>query len=164
MIVQEIERCRRMHGLLGWWALVVFVGLGLGLEMLHGLKVGWYLDVSQGTRRLMWTLAHAHGTLLGLLNLAFAWSLGEAPSWAEGGRRLASRFLMAATVLLPGGFFLGGFGARGGDPGPAIALAAAGGLALFLAVALTARAMTAERPVAERPAPGAPIVKGKSKG
>jgi hypothetical protein len=54
----------------GWWGLLIYLGLGIALEMLHGFKIGFYLDVSNHTRRLMWTLAHAHGTLLALVNIA----------------------------------------------------------------------------------------------
>ncbi|HEY8174006.1 MAG TPA: hypothetical protein VIH21_13040, partial [Dehalococcoidia bacterium] len=58
----------RRHLRFGWWSLFVFATLGLTLEALHGFKVRAYLDVSNDTRRLMWTLAHAHGTLLGLVH------------------------------------------------------------------------------------------------
>ena len=51
---------------------------------------------------------------------------------------LASRALTAASVLLPLGFFLGGFGIAGGDPGVGIAFVPLGAFALFAAVALTA--------------------------
>ncbi|HYQ14246.1 MAG TPA: hypothetical protein VEQ58_00755, partial [Polyangiaceae bacterium] len=53
----------------GLWALCVCSALGLGLETLHAFKVGLYLDVGNETRRLLWRLAHAHGALLGLLNV-----------------------------------------------------------------------------------------------
>ena len=65
----------------------------------------------------MWTLAHAHGTLLGLVHLAFAASLPFLrlnPSRL----RLASTSLIFASVLLPGGFFLAGIRFYEGDPGP----------------------------------------------
>src|SRR5882672_2928007 len=62
----------RRHLKVGWWALLVFLTAGLVLEALHGFKIGAYLNVSNETRRLMWTLAHAHGALLGLVNLGFA--------------------------------------------------------------------------------------------
>jgi hypothetical protein len=65
------------HLRLGWWWLLVFAGLGLILETLHGFKVGAYLNVSD-TRRLMWRLAHAHGTLLGAVNILFALTLRTA--------------------------------------------------------------------------------------
>lgn len=47
--------------------------------MLHGFKVGLYLDVDHSARRHMWTLAHTHGTLLALVNIAFALSLERSP-------------------------------------------------------------------------------------
>ena len=59
----------------GWWCLLVFVGLGVVLETLHAFKVPSYLNVGNETRRLMWTLAHAHGTLLALVHLAFGATL-----------------------------------------------------------------------------------------
>ncbi|PYL06334.1 MAG: hypothetical protein DME34_09145, partial [Verrucomicrobia bacterium] len=52
----------------GWWSLLVFLMIGAGLETLHGFKIGWYVDVGNETRRLMFTLAHAHGTALALVN------------------------------------------------------------------------------------------------
>src|SRR5882724_2082352 len=42
----------------GWWSLLVFLSLGGGLEILHGFKIGWYVDVGNEMRRLMFTLAH----------------------------------------------------------------------------------------------------------
>ena len=53
----------RLHLRFGWWSLLVFMTLGLMLEALHAFKMGVYLDVSSETRRLLWTLAHAHGAL-----------------------------------------------------------------------------------------------------
>ena len=54
----------------GWWSLFAWLTLGVVLETLHGFKIGWYLDVDVEMRRLMFTLAHAHGTLLALVNIA----------------------------------------------------------------------------------------------
>ena len=59
----------RRHVRFGWWTLLVYAALGLALEALHGFKVAAYLDVDNDTRRLMWRLAHTHGTLLGALNV-----------------------------------------------------------------------------------------------
>ena len=58
----------------GWLLLAAFPPLGLTLEALHALKVQVYFGSI--LRRELWTLAHAHGTLLGILLLAFA-SLAE---------------------------------------------------------------------------------------
>ena len=109
--------------------------MGLGLEALHGFKVDWYLDVGLETRREMWTLAHAHGTLLGLVNLAFAVvpGLDGTSAW-----RRVSWLLVAGTLLMPTGFFLGGIKIYGGDPSLGILLVPLGGLCLLVGVGLTA--------------------------
>ena len=129
----------RRHLRFGWWSVLVFLTLGFVLESLHGLKVGWYLDVPNSTRRLMWTLGHAHGTLLGLVNLAFGVSVQMLPDWNPKTREVASMCLMIAGILMPGGFLLGGIVVYAGDPGLGILLVPVGALALFVAVYLTAR-------------------------
>ena len=131
----------RRHLLIGWWALLIFLTLGLILESLHGFKAGIYLKVSNETRRLMWTLAHAHGTLLGLINLGFAATLRAVPGWPERSRSLASGCLAGATLLMPAGFFLGGCFIYAGDPGLGILLVPVGGILLFISVATTLRGM-----------------------
>ena len=132
----------KRHLRFGWWTLLLFLTLGLILEALHGFKAPLYLNVSNETRRLMWTLAHAHGTLLGLLHLAFASTVRLLPEWAARERGAASVCLRAATWLMPGGFFLGGMFIHAGDPGLGILLVPAGGLFLFAAVLLTAKSMS----------------------
>lgn len=129
------------HQRAGWLALVVFVALGLVLEALHGFKVGGYLDVSNSTRRLLLTLSHAHGTLLGLVHIAFASTAARtadadppSPTW-----RWASRCLNAATILLPGGFLLGGLFIHQGDPGIGALLVPIGGVVLLASMVLTLR-------------------------
>lgn len=151
---EAIAALRLRHLRVGWWTLAVFVALGLGLEALHGLKAGFYLDVGASTRRLMWTLAHAHGALLGLVHLGFAATLDALGGWSAAGRRQASIWLLVATAALPAGFFLGGLDASGGDPGPAILLVPAGGLALLVAVLLAGVAATRE-PAGREAAPAA---------
>lgn len=135
----------RRHLRFGWWSLLCFLTLGIVLETLHGFKVGWYLDVANETRRFMWTLAHAHGVLLSLVNLAFAVTLPHLSSDTLRLARPASPCLMGATLCLPGGFFLGGVVIHGGDPGLGILLVPVGALLLFVAVLLTARRATALR-------------------
>jgi hypothetical protein len=140
------DRLHRRHLRVGWWTLLVFLALGLVLEGLHGFKVRSYLDVSQQTRRLMWTLGHAHGTLLGLVNLAFAATLRWQPAWSARAARQASRWLLGATACLPAGFVLGGLDVHAGDPGLGIVLAGLGGLMLLVAVLLTALGAGASAP------------------
>lgn len=146
----------RRHLAFGWWSLLLFLSLGLVLETFHGLKIGWYLQVSSHIRRLMLTLAHTHGTLLALIHLAFAVTAcrtgpsnpetvenrdpEDFPAW----RRRASACLIGASVLLPGGFFLGGLFIYDGDPGLGALLVPLGGVLLLIAVFLTARGVLSE--------------------
>ena len=137
--------CVRHHLALGWWSLLTFLTLGVVPEILHGTKTGWYLNIANETRRLMWTLAHAHGTLLALVHIAFAVSQNMIPDWIQARRRLASRSLTAAGLLIPGGFFFGGTQFYGGDPGPGILLLPAGAICLFVAVLLSAIAVSSKQ-------------------
>lgn len=133
----------RRHLRFGWWSLLVFLSLGIVLEALHGFKVGAYLNVSNATRRLMWTLAHAHGTLLALVHVGFAFTVRFLPQWAASPRQLASASLRGATVLIPCGFFLAGFGSQKQEPGFGIVLVPVGALLLISAVVLAARSARA---------------------
>ena len=125
------------HLRFGWWCILGFLTLGICLEVMHGLKVDWYLGVANRTRRLMFTLAHAHGVLLGLVNVAFALTLAHlgrgTASWPT-----ASHALVAATILVPGGFFLGGLVIYDGDPGRGVLLLPVGAVFLVVAIGLTA--------------------------
>ncbi|MCB9892570.1 MAG: hypothetical protein H6833_13040 [Planctomycetes bacterium] len=124
------------HLRIGWMGLLVFVTAGLVLEAFHGFKSGFYLDADQTMRRMLWRLAHAHGTLISLVHLAFAFTVRSVPANPHEAFRKASWPLFAGLVLLPGGFFLGGFGTYGGDPGVGIFLAPVGALLLLTGVAL----------------------------
>src|ERR1700693_16635 len=113
----------------GWWSLLIFLSLGAVLETLHGFKIGWYVDVGNETRRLMFTLAHAHGSLLALVNIITGligriverFTLRSSVSFA----------LIWAAILLPAGFFLGGIVIYDGDPGLGVWLVPAGGGIFF---------------------------------
>jgi len=118
--------------------LLLFLGLGIVLQFLHGFKIQWYLEVGNETRRLLWTLAHTHGTLLSLIHLVFAVTTRMTPAGDAGRRRLASSCLMSSSVLLPGGFLLGGIFLRAGDPGVGVLLVPVGGVLLLGAVLLIA--------------------------
>ena len=129
----------RRHLRLGWWSLLAFATLGLGLESLHGFKIRAYLDVSNETRRLMWTLAHAHGTLLAILNIVFGMSLRVVPELATSRLAFVSSALAGATIVVPAAFFLGGVVFYGGDPGLGILLLPVGAFLLLAAIFLIAR-------------------------
>ena len=137
MATGTVSKRTGFHLRFGWWSLLFFLSLGLALEAMHGFKLGWYLDVDQEVRRLMFTLAHAHGALFGLLHIALAATLhiAQPSGWAV---VFASRGLTVASVLLPLGFFLGGFGIAGGDPGVGIVFVPLGAAALFCSVGLAA--------------------------
>lgn len=132
----DADRIVRRHLRVGWWGLFVFLLLGGALEMLHALKQPEYLDAGRETTRLLLRLAHAHGTLLSLVNVAFALTVRARPEAASRGASLA---LLAAVALLPLGFLLGGVTAHGGDPGLPVILVPPGAVALALGIALTAR-------------------------
>jgi hypothetical protein len=134
------EALARRHLAVGWTTVFVFLLLGLGLEVLHAAKLDLYLNVANETRRLMWTLAHAHGTLLGLLHMGFAVTVRSLPTWFEASRRRASRCLDGATLLLPGGFLLGGAFIHSGDPGLGILLVPVGAVLLAIGAFVASRA------------------------
>jgi hypothetical protein len=140
----------RRHLRVGWWSLFWFGVAGLALETLHGFKVSAYLDAASDARRLMWTLAHAHGTLLGVVHVLFAVSLRTFPDFAVARRRLVSLSLLWATVLLPGGFLLGGVFVYGGDPGLGVLVVPFGAVLFLLAALLLGRA-SAEVSAADAP-------------
>lgn len=129
------------HLRFGWWTFFIFLSLGAVLEGLHGFKVGWYLGATSETRRLLWTLAHAHGTLLGLAHVAFAATVRLLPDASWGA--FESLCLTVGTVLLPSGFFLGGLVVYEGDPGLGVALVPIG--VLFLVAGAGAVAVRASR-------------------
>lgn len=115
----------RNHVRFGWLALAAFATVGAALEALHGFKASWYLEEAYGTRRLLFTLGHAHGALLAVVNVVFGLAVA-ALDGRPGRLALASRLLTVATVLLPAGFLIGGFGIRGTDPGIGIYLVPVG--------------------------------------
>ena len=120
----------------GWWSLLVFLSIGATLEALHGFKIGWYVDVGNETRRLMFTLAHAHGTLLALINIAAGLTARNVDRFEL--RPSVSFALIWAAILLPAGFFLGGIVIYDGDPGLGVWLVPIGALLLFYSVARVA--------------------------
>ena len=122
----------------GWILLAISLPLGVTLEALHGFKVQAYLRSE--VRHEMWRLAHAHGTMLGILLLVFG-ALAERHV-AEEKRAAISRDLRTGSILMPLGFFLGGILNGEGDPSLGILLVPLG--ALFLLVALV-RAASAVR-------------------
>jgi hypothetical protein len=130
---QAIKKNAHRNLRFGWWSLLVFLSLGGALETLHGFKIGWYVDVGNETRRLMFTLAHAHGTLLALVNIAAGLTARFVERFAL--RSSVSIALIWAAILLPAGFFLGGIVIYDGDPGLGVWLVPIGAALLFYSIA-----------------------------
>ena len=130
------ETLARRHRRFGWTALLTWLCAGLLLEMFHGFKLGGYL--LDPLRREMWTLAHFHGALLSVVNLAYVrWA--DEPELSAAARERASRALIAGSILLPVGFALGGMFHYEGDPGIGIFLAPVGAAALVVTAAIQTR-------------------------
>jgi len=129
---QTIKKNAHRNLRFGWWSLLVFLSLGGALETLHGFKIGWYVDVGNETRRLMFTLAHAHGTLLALINIAAGLTARKEDRFEL--RPSVSFALIWAAILLPAGFFLGGIVIYDGDPGLGVWLVPVGAILLFYSV------------------------------
>lgn len=136
------EGLARRHRRFGWTALLVWMCGGLLLEIFHGFKLGGYL--LDPLRRELWTLAHFHGALLAVVNLAYVrWA--EEPGLSAAARAWASRALILGSVLLPVGFLLGGMFHYEGDPGFGIFLAPVGAVALIFTAAVQTGAAWARR-------------------
>lgn len=136
---QRLTFLARRHLLYGWLCLFFFTAVGVGLESLLAYKVPLYVDADNEARRLLWRLAHAHGTLLALIQMGFSWSLShlsERPAARQIGG--LSWLFLAAGLLVPLGFLGAGIDAVDGDPGPTIALVPAGAVALLIASGWTA--------------------------
>src|SRR5260370_20488163 len=127
---QTIKKNAHRNLRFGWWSLLVFLSLGGALETLHGFKIGWFVDVGNETRRLMFTLAQEHGTLLALITIAAGLTARKVDRFEL--RPSVSLALIWAAILLPAGFFLGGIVIYYGDPRLRVWLLALGGdLLLF---------------------------------
>jgi membrane protein DedA with SNARE-associated domain len=80
----------------------------------------------------MFTLAHAHGTALALVNIVAALTARNVGNFEL--RASVSFSLIWSGVLFPLGFFLGGIVTYGGDPGLGIWLVPIAALLLFYSV------------------------------
>jgi len=114
----------------GWLLLAIGLPFGVTLEAFHGFKVQAYL--ASDMRREMWRLAHAHGTLLGILCLVSA-ALADAHV-PQAIRPRVMAMIRWGAVLMPLGFFLGGVLNSEGDPSLGILLVPPGALLLVVAL------------------------------
>lgn len=135
----EWQALARRHQVWGWRLLALFMAGGLALESMQGFKIGLYLDEPNSLRRELWTLAHAHGTLIAIVQLLFAQVVSHRwwTSWPR--MRLCSFLYLWAALLLPGGFFLGGLAPYdNSDPAIGIWLVPLGAMFLIIAALITA--------------------------
>ena len=126
------------HLRIGWWMLVTFVILGALLEAMHGFKLDLYLNVERTSTRVLWTLAHASGTLLGLVHIAFSATLFGQPNWRHSYVGLASACLNCASILCPAAFLVAGAFGSPGSIALGFVLAIPGILFFFLCLILIA--------------------------
>ena len=139
-LANKARRTQLLHLRVGAAALFGFAALGVVLESLHAFKAPWYLGVADETRRFLFTLSHAHGIGLGLVNLGLAAALPLLPARLPAA---ASACLVAGTLLIPAGFFAGGLYAHGSDPGLGALLVPPGALLVLIALGLVLRAALA---------------------
>ena len=125
------------HLRFGWSALVIALAFGATLEALLGFKAVPYL--LDPLREELWRLAHFHASMLALVNLLYV-SWADRETIAPHARRAASQALLAGSILLPLGFFLGGIHHYEGDPGIGIFLAPPGALLVLVTAVAQARA------------------------
>lgn len=116
--------------------IAVFLAVGLWLEAMYGLRLrGW---VDDPIRREFLRLGHAHGGLLGLVNVAIAWALERLATPAQWASRIRAAALGGA-LLVGLGFVGGGMWHGPTDPGPLVLAVPAGAfmtLASLVALAL----------------------------
>lgn len=121
------------HARFGWTWLLLWLTFGLVLEMLHGFKVSDYLITE--LRREFWSLAHFHGVALALVNLIYGrWANHKQLPISQ--QNIASWALLGGSILMPVGFFLGGWVHYEGDPGIGIFLAPPGAFLVLLTTLL----------------------------
>jgi hypothetical protein len=112
-----------------------FLASGLWLEAMYGLRAeGW---VDDPLRREFLRLGHAHGGLLGLLNVALAWTLERLRTPTAWARKIRVAALLGAA-LVGLGFMFGGLLHGPTDPGLPVLAVPAGAMLLLCALIATA--------------------------
>ena len=110
----------------GWISLALWIAFGILLEGFNAFRSPAYLD--DATRRDLFRLAHAHGTLLNMVLLLAA--ICVRLDLIRIGR-MTSLGLRSSVVLLPAGFLFGGLWRFKDEPGIAIFLVPIGAVLLL---------------------------------
>jgi hypothetical protein len=120
----------------------LFMASGLWLEAMYGLRAEGWLD--DPLRREFLRLGHAHGGLLGLVNVALAWALErlQTPGAWAGKIRVAA---LLGALLVGLGFMLGGLMHGPTDPGVAVLAVPAGAMLLLSSLVATALLRPSDR-------------------
>ena len=132
-----MNRCKQMLAQ-GWISIAIWMTFGLLLEGLLGYKTPAYLLDNE--RRELFRLAHAHGTLLGVLLVAAALCIQR---FQVAPLRAAMTSLCIGSVVMPLGFLLAGIWHYESDPGVAIWLVPPAALLLIFGVVAFALASVA---------------------
>jgi hypothetical protein len=135
----EIHEWVRRALFQGWLSIAFWMSVGLLLEGLLGFKTPGYLQDPQ--RRELFRLAHAHGTLLGLLivvaGLVIQTLRISPPKYA----RVA---LQIGAAVMPFGFLISGIWHYESDPGLGIWLVPPAALLVIFGIIAMALASRAE--------------------
>lgn len=115
--------------------IALFLASGLWLEAMYGLRAEGWID--DPLRREFLRLGHAHGGLLGIVNVALAWALERLATPAAWARKIRVAALLGA-VLVGFGFMLGGLMHGPTDPGLPILAVPAGAMLLLSSLVATA--------------------------
>ena len=100
--------------------------------MMHGFKIGWYLDVGNEARRLMFTLGHFHGTMFSLVNIAAGLTIRSVEGFQV--KRSVSFALIWAAIFFRAAFCSADSVTYDGDPGTGVWLVPIGALLMLYGV------------------------------
>lgn len=106
----------------------LFLAMGLCLEAMLGFRIAGVVD--DELRREFLRLGHAHGALLGLVNVALAYALERLRTPAAWATRIRPAALVGALAVGLG-FVGGGLWHGPTDPGPLVLVVPAGAMLLL---------------------------------
>lgn len=130
------------HLRLGLATTALFLAMGLWLEASLGLRAQGLVD--DELRREFLRLGHAHGALLGLVNVALAYALERLRTPAAWATRIRPAALVGALAVGLG-FVGGGLWHGPTDPGPLVLAVPAGAMLLLSSLGATVLLRTGER-------------------